>query len=75
MVRTSSGDQVNEEEQEADGHFHWIQGFSDVNVCMTPSLEALQVIINTCEEFTMSHNLQLSTDPDPQRCKTKTLNA
>ena len=30
-------------------------------------------MIKTCEEFALSHNLKFSTDPDPRKCKTKTL--
>ena len=55
------------------GHYLGLLGYSDDNVCIAPSLEALQDMINTCEEFAMSHNLRFSTDPDPQKCKTKTL--
>ena len=30
-------------------------------------------MLRTCEEFALSHNLVFSTDPDPAKCKTKTL--
>ena len=55
------------------GHFLGLLGYSDDNVCLAPSLHALQEMIKTCEEFAKSHNLRFSTDPNPQKCKTKTL--
>ena len=55
------------------GHFLGLLGYSDDNVCLAPSLSALQEMISTCEEFANSHNLKFSTDPNPQKCKTKTL--
>ena len=30
-------------------------------------------MLKTCEEFATNHNLKFSTDPNPQKCKTKTL--
>ena len=30
-------------------------------------------MVRTCEEFANSHNLKFSTDPNPLRCKAKTL--
>ena len=38
---------------------------------MAPSIFALQKMIVICEEFALSHNLKFSTDPDPNKCKTK----
>ena len=55
------------------GYYLGLLGYSDDNVCLAPSLSALQDMIKTCEEFAKSHNLKFSTDPDPQKCKTKTL--
>ena len=31
----------------------------------------LNMHISTCEEYARTHNLQFSTDPNPQKCKTK----
>ena len=45
-------------------------GYSDDNVCIAPSLNALQDMVRTCEEFAKSHNLKFSTDPNPLKCKT-----
>ena len=55
------------------GYYLGLLGYSDDNVCIAPSLHALQDMIKTCEEFAMSHNLKFSTDPNPLKCKTKTL--
>ena len=53
--------------------FMGIMGYSDDNICLAPSLHALQEMLKTCEEFALSHNLKFSTDPNPRKCKTKTL--
>ena len=53
------------------GNFHGIFGYSDDNWLLAPSLNALQDMLNTCEEYAASHNLQFSTDPNPSKCKTK----
>ena len=53
------------------GYFRGIVGYSDDNWLLAPSLEALQDMISTCEEYARSHNLQFSTDIDPLKCKTK----
>ena len=55
------------------GHYLGLLGYSDDNVCIAPSLNALQDMVRTCEEFAKSHNLKFSTDPNPLKCKTKTL--
>ena len=51
------------------GHF----GYSDDNICIAPSLKALQDMLKICEDFALSHNLKFSTHPDPPKCKTKTM--
>ena len=40
---------------------HWL---------LAPSINALQDMLTTCEEYAASHNLQFSTDPNPVKCKT-----
>ena len=55
------------------GFFMGLIGYSDDNICLAPSLKALQDMLKICEEFALSHNLQFSTHPDPQRCITKTM--
>ena len=58
----------------------WIQeeycgifGYSDDNWVLAPSLDSLQKILDTCQEYAATHNLKFSTDPNPTKCKTKCL--
>ena len=53
------------------GRYHGIFGYSDDNWLLAPSLNALQDMLLTCEEYAASHNLKFSTDPNPTKCKTK----
>ena len=53
------------------GNYHGIFGYSDDNWLLAPSLNALQDMLYTCEQYAASHNLKFSTDPDPVKCKTK----
>ena len=53
------------------GRYYGIFGYSDDNWLLAPSLNALQDMLFTCEEYAASHNLRFSTDPDPKKCKTK----
>ena len=55
------------------GSFFGIMGYSDDTLLMAPSLDALQDMIKTCEEYAKTHNLRFSTDNDPTKCKTKCL--
>ena len=48
-----------------------IFGYSDDNMLLSPSIDGLQDMIKTCEEFAYCHNLQFSTDSNPDKCKTK----
>ena len=48
-----------------------IFGYSDDNWVIAPSLDSLQKILTTCEEYAASHNLKFSTDQNPIKCKTK----
>ena len=53
------------------GTFHGIFGYADDNFLLAPSTEALQEMINTCQEYCQAHNLRFSTDPNPKKSKTK----
>ena len=53
------------------GSFFGILGYSDDSLLLAPSLESLQEMIKTCEDYAKSHNLRFSTDQDPNKCKTK----
>ena len=55
------------------GSFFGILGYSDDSLLLAPSLDALQEMIKTCEDYAKSHNLCFSTDKDPNKCKTKCL--
>ena len=51
-----------------------IAGYSDDNLLLAPSLDALQDMLATCEEYATSHNLKFSTHPtNPRLSKTRTL--
>ena len=54
-----------------EGEYRGIWGYSDDNWAMAPSLSSLQDMIQTMEEYALSHNLIFSTDPNPSKCKTK----
>ena len=55
------------------GYFLGLLGYSDDNICLAPSLNALQDMLETCESYAMEHNLRFSTDINPVKCKTKTM--
>ena len=56
-----------------DDMFCGIAGYADDLLLLAPSIDALQHMIKTCEEYARSHNLTFSTDPNPRKCKTKCL--
>ena len=47
--------------------------YADDLVLLAPSRTALQHMLNICEQYAGEHNLVFSTDPDPQKSKTKSL--
>ena len=48
-----------------------IIGYADDLFLMCPTLDGLQKMLNTCELYASRHNLCFSTDPDPNKSKTK----
>ena len=48
------------------GYFLGLLGYSDDNICLAPSLKALQDMLDTCQEYTAKHNLKFSTDNNPE---------
>ena len=52
-------------------NFHGMAGYSDDNWILAPSIDGLQEMLSVIEKFCIPHNLKFSTDPDPQKCKTK----
>ena len=55
------------------GFFLGLLGYSDDNICLAPSLNALQDMLETCQDYAAAHNLKFSTDTNPAKCKTKTM--
>ena len=55
------------------GTYCGLFGYSDDNWALAPSLDSLQKILMTCQDYAASHNLKFSTDPNPRKCKTKCL--
>ena len=56
------------------GDYRGIMGYSDDNMLCAPSIDGLQDMLGTCEEFAASHNLKFSTNPtNPRKSKTKCL--
>ena len=54
-----------------DNVYMGIFGYSDDNLLVAPSLDSLQEMILTCEQYASEHNLKFSTNPIPSKCKTK----
>ena len=50
-----------------------ILGYADDNFLMSPTLDGLQDMLKTCEDYSKSHNLVFSTNPDPSKSNTKCL--
>ena len=46
-------------------------GYADDLFLMCPTLDGLQKMLNVCEMYASDHNLCFSTDPDPNKSKTK----
>ena len=53
--------------------FLGILGYADDNFLLAPSREALQNMLDTCEEYAQEHNLKFSTNVNPVKSKTKCL--
>ena len=54
-------------------NYFGIIGYSDDSFLLAPSLDSLQEMLNICEKYAEIHNLRFSTDPNPNKCKTKCL--
>ena len=48
-----------------------IFGYSDDNFLVAPSLDSLQEMLETCQNYAMEHGLKFSTNVNPIKCKTK----
>ena len=53
--------------------FIGIVGYADNLLLLAPTLDGLQDMTKTCEEYAKTHNLTFSTHPDTNKCKTKCL--
>ena len=53
------------------GDFVGIIVYADDIVLLSPTLDGLQEMINTCSEYAKYHNLSFSTNHDPNKSKTK----
>ena len=53
------------------GDFMGIIGYADDNILISPTLDGLQDMIDTCVEYASKHNLVFSTNDDPKKSKTK----
>ncbi len=50
-----------------------ILGYADDLLLLSPTLDGLQEMVKTCEDFANTHTLTFSTHPDANKCKTKCL--
>ena len=48
-------------------------GYADDLLLLSASRSGLQAMVNTCQEFASLKNLTFSTNPDPEKSKTKCL--
>ena len=53
------------------GIYIGIVGYADDLLLLSPTLEGLQEMVKTCEDFAHNHNLKFSTSTDIKKCKTK----
>ena len=52
-------------------HFVGIVGYADDLLLLAPCIDSLQDMVKSCEEYSASHNLTISTHSDIKKCKTK----
>ena len=55
------------------GSFLGAFGYADDVTLLAPSRQALQIMLDICEDFATSHSMLFSTDPVPAKSKTKCL--
>ena len=54
-----------------DGKFVRIAVYADNIVLLSPSIDGLQKMVNTCSVYAKKHNLEFSTHENPKKSKTK----
>ena len=55
------------------GHFLGALGYADDVILLAPTREGLQAMLKICENFSSTHSMLFSSDPDPGKSKTKCL--
>ena len=55
------------------GNYVGIVAYADDLMLLSPTINGLQEMTKTCEDYGKSHNLMFSTDPILKKCKTKCL--
>ena len=53
------------------GMFMGVACYADDVVLIAPCRQAMQIMLNTVEDFAARHNISFSTDPDPKKSKSK----
>ena len=53
--------------------FHGAMGFCDDLLLLAPTRDAMQIMLDTCQRFAAKFNLRFSTDPNPEKSKTKSI--
>ena len=53
------------------GDFMGILGYADDSFLLSPTLDGLQEMLNTCADCAFEHNLTFSTNDNPKKSKTK----
>ena len=48
-----------------------VLGYADDLYLIAPCIDALQEMLSICERYAADHNLKFSTDPNPNKSKTK----
>ena len=55
------------------GIWYGALGYADDLILISPSRESMAQMLKTCEEYAEEHNLEFSTDPNPNKSKSKCL--
>ena len=55
------------------GVYKGVVGFCDDLLLLAPTRDAMQRMLDTCEQFAIKNNLLFSTDPNPSKSKTKSI--
>ena len=53
------------------GVYCGVVGYADDLCLLAPSRSAMEIMLRMCEDFATENNLQFSTDPDPEKSKSK----